>query len=162
MNAIFLKLQRLAREVQAIKAPLPRLIELAYRGESPDRACIAHLLRRESAQATLAQEYETLLYRHTTGQFVLICTALPDNPKDAQQLTTRRLINSRDSCSFCNLNEGSFATLELVTATSPVGTPIQGEKVHPRCSLYWTRLKLIAESAPIKIRDAAPTKASLL
>lgn len=154
MNGIFLKLQRLAREVQAIRAPLPRLIELAFRGEDPDKAYIAHMLRKEVNQQTLAQEYETLLYRHTTGHFVLICTALPDNPKDAKQLTTRRLINGRDSCAFCNLNEGSFATLELVTAANPVGQPIQGEKVHPRCSMYWTRLKLIAESAPIKTRES--------
>lgn len=142
---IAIKLQRLARSVQAIRTPLDRMIELAWRGEKPDKAAIAHVLRREDIQRDLAANWETILYRHVTGQFVLICTALPNNPKDAKQLTTRRLINSRESCSFCNLNEGSFATLELTVANTPVGIPIQGERVHPRCALYWQRLKLIAE-----------------
>lgn len=142
---LFRKLQLLARSVQAIRTPLDRIIELAYRGEKPDKAAIAHVLRTEAAQRELAVNWEVNLYRHVTGQYVLICTALPDNAKDAQQLTTRRLINSRESCSFCNLNEGSYAPIELVEATTPVGISIQGERVHLRCSLSWQRLKLIAE-----------------
>lgn len=144
---IFLRLQRLARSVQAIRTPLNRMIELAWRGSEvpPDKEAIAHVLRREDVQREMAANWETNLYRHVTGQYVLVCTALPDNPKDAKQLTTRRLINSRESCSFCNLNEGSFATIELTVANTPVGIPIQGERVHPRCALYWQRLKLIAE-----------------
>lgn len=149
---LFRKLQCLSREVQAIRAPLDRIIELAYRGADtkPDKAAIIHVLRKLDVQRELAAEWETVLYRHTTGQFVLICTALPDNAKDARQLVSRRLINSRESCSFCNLLEGSFASLELVTATDPVGTPIQGERVHPRCALSWQRLKLITQTAPAK------------
>lgn len=145
---IFLRLQQLARSVQAIRRPLDSLIELAYRGAEtlPDKAAIAHMLRKEPAQKELAINWETLLYKHTSGQFVLVCTALPDNAKDAQSLATRRLINSREACSFCGLVEGSFATLELVTATTPVGLPIQGERVHPKCALYWQRLKLIAQT----------------
>jgi hypothetical protein len=153
---IFRKVQNLARQVQAIRIPLDRLIELAWRGADPkpDKAAIAHVLRREDAQRELALEWETLLYRHTTGQFVLITIALPDNPKDAQALTKRRLINSREACSFCGLVEGSFAPIELVVATSPVGIPIQGERVHRRCALSWQRLKLIAQTAPTKKREA--------
>lgn len=144
---IFRKLQNLAREVQAIRRPLVSLIELAYRGvePKPDKAAIIHVLRRLDIQRELAAEWETVLYRHTTGQFVLVCLALPDNAKDAKQMVSRRLINSRESCSFCNLNEGSYATIELVVATSPVGAPIPIERVHPRCALSWQRLKLIAE-----------------
>ena len=145
MENIFHKLQNLARSVQAIRTPLDKLIELAYRGEKPDKAAIAHVLRKAAAQQELAVNWETLLYRHTTGQYVLICTALPDNANDAKTLATRRLINSREACSFCGLVEGSFAPLELVTAMTPVGIPIQGERVHPRCALHWQRLKLIAE-----------------
>jgi len=148
MNDIFLKIQRLAREVQAVRMPLNRIIELAYRGTSPDKAAIAHVLRTQAAQKTLELEYETLLYRHITGQFCLICVALPDNAKDATQLTHRRLINAREACSLCGLVENSFAPVELVVAVDPIGRSIQGERVHPRCSLYWTRLKLIADSAP--------------
>ncbi|WP_191830879.1 hypothetical protein [Pseudomonas fluorescens] len=142
---IFRKLQQLARPVQAIRTSLDRIIELAYRGEKPDKIAIAHVLRTEAAQRELAVNWETLLYRHVTGQYVLVCTALPDNAKDAQVLTARRLINSREACSFCGLVEGSYASIELTVATSPVGVPIQGERVHPRCALYWQRLKLIAE-----------------
>lgn len=142
---IFRPLQNLARQVQAIRAPLERIIELAYRGEPHDKAAIAHVLRKEITQRELATDWETLLYRHINKQYILICTALPDNAKDARQLTTRRLINSRESCSFCNLNEGSYAPLELVEAQTPVGLPIHGERVHPRCALSWQRLKLIAE-----------------
>lgn len=144
---IFRKLQLLARNVQAIRTPLNRMIDLAWRGSElpPDREAITHVLRRLDIQRELAAEWETVIYRHTTGQFVLICTALPDNAKDARQLVSRRLINSRESCSFCNLLEGSFATLELVEAKTPVGVAIPGERVHPRCALHWQRLKLIAE-----------------
>lgn len=138
-------MQRLAREVQAIRRPLDMLIGLALRGEPHDKAAIAQVLRRESTQRELAQLWETLLYRHTTGQYVLICTALPDNAKDAQTLTTRRLINSREACSFCGLVENSFAPIELTVALSPVGIPIPTERVHLRCALSWQRLKLIAE-----------------
>jgi hypothetical protein len=147
---IYRRLQQLARAVQAIRRPLDSLIELAWRGADvpPDKAAIIHVLRTPAAQKELAVEWETLLYRHVTGQYVLICTALPDNAKDAQVLATRRLINSREACSFCGLVEGSFATLELIVATTPVGIPIQGERVHPRCALSWQRLKLIAQSAP--------------
>jgi len=137
-------MQRLAREVQAIRRTLDQLIGLAHRGETVDKAAIAQLLRRESTQRELALNWETVLYRHTTGQYVLICTALPDNAKDAQILTTRRLINSRESCAFCGLVENSYAPIELTVALSPVGIPIQTERVHPRCSLPWQRLKLIA------------------
>jgi hypothetical protein len=149
---IFRRLQNLAREVQAIRRPLDSIIELAWRGADtkPDKAAIIHILRRPEIQRELANEWETVLYRHTTGQFVLICTALPDNAKDAKQLISRRLINSRESCSFCNLMEGSFASLELVMATDPVGTLIQCERVHPRCALSWQRLKLIAQTAPAR------------
>jgi len=154
MNDIFLKMQKLAREVQAVRMPLDRLITLAWRGEEPDKAAIAHVLRTEAAQRELALDWETNLYRHLTGQYCLICTALPHNPKDAQQLATRRLINSREACSFCGLVEGSYAPIELTVATNPVGIPIPGERVHPRCALHWQRLKLIA--------NAAPTKSSLL
>lgn len=139
------KMQRLAREVQAIRRPLDQLIGLANRGVDHDKAAIAQVLRRESTQRELALNWETVLYRHTTGQYVLICTALPDNAKDAQILTTRRLINSREACAFCGLVENSFAPIELTVALSPVGIPIQSERVHPRCSLPWQRLKLIAE-----------------
>lgn len=142
---IFRRLQLLARSVQAIRAPLDRIIDLAFRGVEVDKAAIAHMLRKEASMTELATNWEVIFYRHTNKQYVLICTALPDNAKDAQTLTTRRLINSRESCSFCNLLEGSFATLELVEAKNPVGIPIQGERVHPRCALHWQRLKLIAE-----------------
>ncbi|MFG0320993.1 hypothetical protein ACF8EF_01415 [Pseudomonas sp. zjy_15] len=138
-------MQRLAREVQAIRRPLDQLIGLAHRGETVDKAAISNILRRESTQRELALNWETLLYRHTTGQYVLICTALPDNEQDAQVLTSRRLINSREACAFCGLVENSFAPIELTVALSPVGIPIQSERVHPRCSLSWQRLKLIAE-----------------
>lgn len=143
---IFRKLQHLARSVQAIRSPLDRMIELAWRGEKPpNKEEIIHVLRTAAAQQELAVNWETLLYRHTSGQFCLICTALPDNPKDAQQLATRRLINSREACSYCGLVEGSYAPIELVEAKNPVGMQIQSERVHPRCALYWQRLKLIAE-----------------
>lgn len=144
---IFRKLQNLARQVQAIRRPLDSVIELAWRGADPkpDKAAIIHVLRKEENQRQLAVDWETILYRHTNGQFVLICAALPDNPKDARQLVSRRLINSREACSFCGLVEGSYATLELTVATSPVGIPIPIERVHPRCALSWQRLKLIAE-----------------
>lgn len=144
---IYRRLQQLSRAVQAIRRPLDSIIELAYRGAEvpPDKAAIAHVIRTEAAQRELALDWETLLYRHVTGQYVLVCTALPDNAKDAQQLATRRLINSREACSYCGLVEGPFAPTELTVASSPVGIPIQGERVHPRCSLYWQRLKLIAE-----------------
>lgn len=138
-------MQRLAREVQAIRRPLDQLIGLAHRGETVDKAAISNILRRESTQRELALNWETVLYRHTTGQYVLICTALPGNAKDAQTLTTRRLINSREACAFCGLVEYSFAPIELTVALSPVGIPIQSERVHPRCALSWQRLKLIAE-----------------
>ncbi len=147
---IYLPLQKLARSVQAIRAPLDRIIELAWRGEKPNKAAIAHILRTEVAQRDLALEWETLIYRHVTGQFCLICTALPDNPKDAQTLATRRLINSREACSFCGLIENSYAPIELVVATNPVGQLIQVERVHPRCALSWQRLKLIAQTAPVR------------
>ncbi|EPA95525.1 hypothetical protein PG5_40360 [Pseudomonas sp. G5(2012)] len=110
-----------------------------------DKAAIAHILRKEAFQKELATDWETVFYRHTNKQYVLVCTALPDNAKDAKTLTSRRLINSREACSFCGLIEGSFAPIELVEAKNPVGIPIQGERVHPRCALYWQRLKLIAE-----------------
>lgn len=139
-------MQRLAREVQAIRRPLDQLIGLAHRGVDHDKATISNLLRREATQRELALNWETLLYRHTTGQYVLICTALPSNAQDAQILTTRRLINSREACAFCGLVENSFAPIELTVATSPVGIPIQSERVHPRCALPWQRLKLIAEA----------------
>lgn len=142
---IYRKLQKLAREVQALRAPLDKIIELAWRGERPDKAAIIHILRTPAAQQELAVNWETNFYRHVTGQFVLLTTALPDNASDAQILATRRLINSREACSFCGLVEGSYAPLELVIAVSPVGTPIQGERVHARCALSWQRLKLIAE-----------------
>lgn len=142
---ILRKMQRLAREVQAIRRPLDVLIDLAHRGEKVDKAAIAQLLRRESTMRELSRNWETILYRHTSGQFVLVCTALPDNAKDAQTLTTRRLINSREACAFCGLVENSFAPIELTVALSPVGIPIQSERVHPRCALSWQRLKLIAE-----------------
>ncbi|MNJ63495.1 hypothetical protein D3C77_594010 [compost metagenome] len=103
------------------------------------------MLRTEAIQRELASDWETLLYRHVSGQYVLVCTALPGNAKDAQTLTARRLINSREACSFCGLVEGSYAPIELTVATDPVGTPLPCERVHPRCSLYWQRLKLIAE-----------------
>ena len=138
-------MQRLAREVQAIRRPMDQLIALALRGEPHDKAAIANVLRRESTQRELMLNWETVLYRHTTGQYVLICTALPDNAKDAQTLTTRRLINSREACAFCGLVENSFAPIELTVALSPVGILIPTERVHPRCSLSWQRLKLIAE-----------------
>jgi hypothetical protein len=143
---IYRRLQQFARAVQAIRLPLNRMIELAWRGAEvpPDKEAIIHVLRHESAQRELAISWETLLYRHTTGQFVLVCAALPDNKKDAKVLATRRLINSREACSFCGLVEGSYSTLELVVATNPVGQPIQGERVHPRYALSWQRLKLIA------------------
>lgn len=142
---ILRKMQFLAREVQAIRRPLDVLIGLAHRGETVDKSAISNILRREATQRELALNWETLLYRHTTGQYVLICTALPDNAQDARALTTRRLINSREACSFCGLVENSFAPIELTVATSPVGIPIPTERVHPRCSLPWQRLKLIAE-----------------
>lgn len=149
---IYRRLQLLARSCQALRTPLDRLIELAWRGAEvpPDKAAVAHVLRKEPAQKELALNWETLLYRHINGQYVLVCVALPDNAKDAHQLTTRRLINSRESCSFCGLIEGAFAPVELVLATNPVGIAIPGERVHPRCSLYWTRLKLIANAAPVR------------
>lgn len=147
---IFRRLQLLARSVQAIRAPLDRIIDLAFRGVEVDKAAIAHMLRKEASMKALASDWETLLYRHTNKQYVLICTALPDNAKDAQILTTRRLINSRESCSFCGLVEGSFASIELIEAQTPVGIPIQGERVHQRCALHWQRLKLIAQTAPNK------------
>lgn len=143
MNDIYRAVQQLARSVQAAKLPIERIVELADTGL--DKADVILHLRKESNQRELAINWETLLYRHTSGQYVLICTALPDNPKDAHILATRRLINSREACSFCNLIEGSFAPLELVVATSPVGIAIQGELVHKRCALSWQRLKLIAE-----------------
>lgn len=142
---ILRKIQFLAREVQAIRRPLDQIIGLAHRGETVDKAAIANILRRDATQRELALNWETVLYRHTTGQYVLVCAVLPDNAKDAQTLVTRRLINSREACSFCGLVENSFAPIELTVATSPVGIPIQSERVHPRCSLYWQRLKLIAE-----------------
>lgn len=139
-------MQRLAREVQAIRRPLDQLIGLAHHGVTVDKAGISNILRREATQRELALNWETLIYRHTTGQYVLICTALPDNAKDAQTLVTRRLINSREACAFCGLVENSFAPIELTVAKSPVGIPIQSERVHPRCALSWQRLKLIAGS----------------
>lgn len=144
---IFRRLQHLARSVQAIRRPLDSLIELAYRGAEtpPDKATIIHVLRHESAQRELSTDWETLLYRHVTGQFCLICTALPDNAKDAKALASRRLINSREACSFCGLVEGSYAPLELVVATNPVGQPLPCERVHKRCALSWQRLQLIAQ-----------------
>ncbi|SDO19996.1 hypothetical protein SAMN04489798_2303 [Pseudomonas arsenicoxydans] len=149
---IYRRLQNLARNVQAIRMPLDRLIELAWRGAEtkPDKPAIAGLLRTEAAQRELSLNWESILYRHITGQFILICTALPDNAKDAQALTMRRLNNSREACSFCNLVEGSYATTELVVAKTPVGIPIPTERVHPRCQLTWQRLKLIAQTAPVK------------
>lgn len=157
----FRKLQNLARQLQAIRRPLDSIIDLAWRGvdPKPDKAAIIHVLRRPDIQRELAAEWETVLYRHVTGQFVLVCTALPDNPKDANQLISRRLINSRESCSFCNLLEGSYASLELVVATNPVGQLIPGERVHPRCAIAWQRLKLIAQ-APAK--QPAKQRESLL
>ncbi|WP_042955508.1 hypothetical protein [Pseudomonas sp. G5(2012)] len=142
---IFRPLQQLARSLQAIRAPLDRIINMAFRGVEVDKAAIAHILRKEAFQKELATDWETVFYRHTNKQYVLVCTALPDNAKDAKTLTSRRLINSREACSFCGLIEGSFAPIELVEAKNPVGIPIQGERVHPRCALYWQRLKLIAE-----------------
>lgn len=143
---IFRKLQQLARSVQAIRSPLDRIIELAWRGEEkPNKEEIIHVLRSAVAQQELAVSWETLLYRHTSGQYVLVTTALPDNASDAKVLATRRLINSREACSYCGLVEGSYAPIELVVANNPVGVQIQGERVHPRCALYWQRLKLIAE-----------------
>jgi hypothetical protein len=139
-------MQRLAREVQAIRRPLDQLIGLAHRGETVDKVAISNILRREATQRELTLNWETILYRHTTGQYVLICTALPDSAKDAKILVTRRLINSREACAFCGLVENSFAPIELSVAKSPVGIPIQSERVHPRCALHWQRLKLIAGS----------------
>jgi hypothetical protein len=152
---IYRRLQLLSRAVQAIRRPLDSIIELAWRGAevAPDKAAITHVLRTEAAQRELALDWEVLLYRHVTGQFCLICTALPDDPKDAKVLATRRLINSRESCSFCGLVENSYAPLELVVATNPVGQPIGGERVHKRCALSWQRLCLIAQT---------PTKRSSL
>lgn len=144
----FLALQQLARSVQAIHLPIARLAELVARNTTFDKVEVIRQLRKESVQKELALNWETLVCRHVTGNYVLICTALPDNQKDAQILATRRLINSRDACSFCGLVEGSLASIELTVAVNPVGIPIQGERVHPRCSLYWTRLKLIADCAP--------------
>ena len=160
---IFRKIQNLARSVQAIRRPLDSIIELAWRGvdTKPDKAAIAHVLRRSDVQRELATDWETVLYRHSTGQFVLVCTALPGNAKDARQLVSRRLINSRESCSFCNLLEGSFATLELVEARTPVGQLIQGERVHPGCALSWQRLKLIADSH-VNNTQTASIKESLI
>lgn len=156
---IFKAIQRLARTLQAVRLPLDRLIELAFHntGITPDKAAIGHVLRTVNAQREFAHNWETILYRHINNQFVLICAALPDNPKDAMALTQRRLINSREACSFCGLIEGGYAPLELVTAIDPVGQLIQGERVHPRCQLPWQRLKLIAARSPAK-----PTKESLL
>ncbi|KZN16205.1 MULTISPECIES: hypothetical protein [Pseudomonas] len=154
-NEIFRKLQNLARQVQAVRMPLDRLVELAWRGEKPDKAAIIHVLRTANAQRELLLDWETNLYRHVTGQFVLVCTALPDNANDAQQLTSRRLLNSREACSFCGLVEGGYAPIELTLATNPVGIPIPGERVHPRCALSWQRLQLIAQTQ-------TPKKASLL
>ncbi|MFK0090179.1 hypothetical protein ACIQUS_23150 [Pseudomonas sp. NPDC090755] len=145
VQEILRAMQKLARQVQAIRRPLDSITELGWRGEKVDKAAISHILRRESTQKELALNWETLLYRHVSGQYVLICTALPDNANDAQTLVTRRLINSREACAFCSLVENSYAPIELVVATDPVGQPIPIERVHPRCSLYWQRLKLIAE-----------------
>lgn len=144
-SEIYLALQQLSRQVQAIRMPLDRIIELAWRGAKVNKEEIIHVLRTAVSQQELAVNWETLLYRHTSGQYCLICTALPDNAKDAQTLATRRLINSREACSYCGLVEGSFAPIELVEAKTPVGIQIQSERVHPRCALTWQRLKLIAE-----------------
>jgi hypothetical protein len=156
---LYRALQLLARSVQAIRLPLDRLAELTARnmGGNVNKADIILLLRKEAVQKELALDWETLLYRHITGQYVLITTALPDNPKDAQMLVTRRLINAREACSFCGLVENSYAPTELTVATNPVGMPIPGERVHHRCALSWQRLKLIASHV-----DAPPKKASLL
>ena len=143
----FLALQQLARSVQAIRLPINRLAELVARNTNLDKVEVIRQLRKESVQKELALNWETLVYRHVTGNYVLICTALPDNPKDAQSLATRRLINSREACAFCGLVEGSFASIELTVATNPVGIAIQGERVHPRCALPWQRLNLIAARA---------------
>lgn len=158
---IFKAVQRLARTLQAVRLPLDRLIELAFHntGITPDKPAVGHVLRTVNAQRELSLEWETILYRHMNNQFVLICTALPDNPKDAMALTQRRLINSREACSFCGLVEGGYAIIELVTAIDPVGQLIQGERVHPRCQLPWQRLKLIASCPDTK---RAKTKESLL
>lgn len=155
---IFRAVQLLSRSVQAIRLPLDRIAELTARnmGGNITKAEVILQLRKEAIQKELALNWEALLYRHVTGNYCLICTALPDSAKDAQMLATRRLINAREACSFCGLVENSYAPIELVTATNPVGTPIPGERVHPRCSLAWQRLTLIAETPQM------PAKESLL
>lgn len=146
-ETLYRAIQKLSRSTQAIRMPLDRIVELAIRNASivlNDKAAMIQHLRKAETQKELANNWEVALHRHPSGQFTLVCLALPDNPQDANMLLHRRVINSREACSFCQLVEGSYAVLELVEAKAPTGQPIANELVHKGCALAWQRLKLIA------------------
>lgn len=146
---IYKAIQVLARDLMAVRMPIERIVELATRNidlGSVKPCDIVQHLRKEESQKTLALDYETALQRHVSGQFILVCLALPSSPAAAKVLVNRRIKNSRESCCFDLLNEGSYAILMLEEAKDPTGRRIANELVHKGpCSLAWTRLKQIAE-----------------
>lgn len=147
---IYRAMQRISRAVQAIRADVNRIADFVIRdlqldASEKDKADLIHLMRKEEFQKELLTNWETIFYRHSSpgSMFVLITAALPDSAKDAKMLTQRRLVNTKEACSFCGLIEQN-APVELIEAKTPTGAPIQSEYVHKRCALFWQRLKLIA------------------
>lgn len=145
MNELLRAVQRVARSVVAVRMPLERIAELVHREIAMPQDEIARQLRCVETRGELSRNYETELWLHANKQYCLVCTALPDNQKDAETLVTHSLNYVRNGCMFCKLQENTWAGVELVEAKSPVGMAIQCELVHPRCALFWQRLKLIAD-----------------
>lgn len=157
IESVLKHLQLVSRQVTSLRAPLPKMGDLVFREckGSITKEVITAVLRRTEIHTKLWREYEVIFWRHSSGNYCLVAAVLPTNAKDAKTLLQRQYASGRESCAYCNLNEGhGYAALELIHAKDQVGRDIACTLVHKHCALWYTRLLAVAAKPDRKNRES--------
>lgn len=139
--------QAVARQFLNWRGNLESLITFvrySMKTEDPSAAEVDNFLRRESTQRELAANWEVGLWRATDKTFRFVSLAIPTDPEVARR-RLEQFPASTNQCSWCQIDERSFAPIELKPELDVYRNPVSRRMLHQNCQRPWQALRALAE-----------------
>lgn len=150
--------QAVARNFLAWRGSLESLIPFIVYSmgtDAPSPEDLDLFLRKESTQRLLQSKYETALWKATDKTYRLICIAIPLDPEVVKRRLAR-FPTSTNQCRFCQIDEKSFAYLELKPELDIRRELVPASYLHPHCQRSWLLMRALVERADISPPPAPP------
>lgn len=147
---ILAHIQATARHYFALKTSLETLtsfVGYSMGPDAPDPERLAHFMCLDKTQRELEAHWEVSLSQAIDKSWKLISLATVVNVEQAKRRLAYFPVSKGTQCAWCEMDEKSFASMELRPELDIKREPVPGRYLHRACARPWALLRALVERA---------------